>query len=320
MKYLSLQMLIMLSLASGFLLLGGCAPKTRVVAFTPHSEEISTAEDADKKLENMPLETLISKGISYLEQDNFSLAQLHLLKALTLDPNNVEIYEHLGELFLKMEELDKAQIAFAAVLESNPDDLQALIGMGKINRLKGDCIEAVKSLVQAQEGAPENPEVLTELAICYDTLDRGAPVEKLYLRVTELLPGSPSSFNNLGFHYLIQGDYAQAIAALLTAKKLKPEDRLIKNNLAAAYILSGEESRGLALFENSIGQAGAFNNVGYVYMIQNKWQKAEAAFVKALEFSPRYYVKAAKNLDYLRTLLANQNLGQDDSLVTKRVQ
>ena len=105
---------------------------------------------------------------------------------------------------------------------------------------------------------------------------------------------------------MIHGAYPQAIDAFLEGSKLKREDRLIKNNLAAAYILNGNEARGLSLFASSIGQAGAYNNVGYIYMVQNRLQKAEAAFVKALELSPSYYVKAANNLDYLKSLAANK--------------
>lgn len=320
MKCLSLQVLVALPWVVGCFVLCGCAAQPGAVSFAPLVEELPVAAAAEKKLENMPLETLVTKGIAYLEQGNFSLAQLHLLKALTLDPNNIEIYGYLGVLFLEMEKFDKAQTAFSAVLKNNPDNWQALLGMGKIYRLTGKNSEAEITLVQAQRVAPDAPEILTELAICYDTSGREVLAEKLYRQVTALLPGNPSPFNNLGFHYLIHGDYAQATTALLAANKMNTDDRRIKNNLAAAYLLSGNESCGLALFENSIGQAGALNNLGYIYMIQNNWQQAEAAFVQALERSPRYYVKAAKNLDYLRALLARQATDREIILETPSIQ
>ena len=106
---------------------------------------------------------------------------------------------------------------------------------------------------------------------------------------------------------MIHGAYPQAIDAFLTGTKLKRDDRRIKNNLAAAYILNGDEPQGLSLFSNNIGQAGAYNNVGYIYMTQNRFKKAEAAFVKALELNPSYYRKAALNLDYLKSLSAYQS-------------
>ncbi len=307
MRYLTLQVFILLSAAIGLLLMSGCAPRTRIVAAQPGLEKKTAEVDTAKRLENLPVEVLLDKGRTYLEQQNLPLAQLHLFKALTKAPGNIELYQLLGELFVQKNQWGKAKTAFAEVLKLSPDDPSALFGLGKVYRLEGDCAEAGNYLQLARHLTPDNPDVLTEMAICHDSLEQSAQAEEFYLRVAELRPMNPSSFNNLGFHYLIQGAYPQAIDAFLTGSRLRPEDRLIKNNLAAAYILNGDEGRGLSLFENSIGQAGAYNNAGYIYMVQNRWQRAEAAFVKALELSPSYYVKAAKNLDYLRRISAYQN-------------
>jgi Flp pilus assembly protein TadD len=309
MRYLSLQGVFLLCALSSFVLTSGCAKQPRAVAFVPLAEQNLVEVDNNEKLENLPLETLIYKGRIYLEQENLPLAHLHLSKALTKtsDSDNVELFQLMGELFMKQNQLDKAKKTFSRVHELSPENQPALFGLGKIYRLEGDCAKAESYLQQARELSPNNPDVLTEMAICYDRLEQSAQAEKLYLKVVELQPVNSSSFNNLGFHYLIHGAYPQAIDAFLAGTKLQREDRLIKNNLAAAYILNGNEARGLSLFTTSIGQAGAYNNVGYIYMVQNQWQKAETAFVKALELSPSYYVKAANNLDYLKSLSAYKN-------------
>jgi len=302
MRYLSLRRFLFLMAVGYLTLMSGCARPTTAVPFVPVVEEARSEVNNDKKLENLPLETLLDNGRTHLRQNNLPLAQLYLFKALTKTSDNVELYQLLGELFMKKNQLDKAKSAFAEVLKLNSEDPSALLGLGKIYRLQGDCIEADHYLQQAQQ---DNPDVLTEMAICHDTLAQSAQAETLYRKVVELRPRNSSALNNLGFHYLIHGAYPQAIDALLTGAKLKPDDRLIKNNLGAAYILNGDEARGLSLFENSNGEAAAYNNVGYIYMVQNQRQKAEAAFVKALELSPSYYVKAAKNLASLRWLPAN---------------
>lgn len=307
MRYLTLQVFILLTAAIGLLLMSGCAPRPRVVAARPFVEKKSAEVDSSKMLENLPVEVLLEKGRTYLEQENLPLAQLHLFKALTNAPGNIELYQLLGVLFLKENQLEKSKNAYAEALKLSPGDPSSLLGLGKVYRLEGSCAVAGNYLQQARRLTPTNPDVLTEMAICHDTLEQSTQAEELYLRVAELQPQNPSSFNNLGFHYLIQGAYPQAIDAFLRGARLEPEDRLIKNNLAAAYILNGDEGRGLSLFENSIGQAGAYNNAGYIYMVQNRWQDAEAAFIKALELNPRYYVKAAKNLDYLRRISTHQS-------------
>jgi len=307
MRYLSLQGVFLLCALSSLVLTSGCAKQPRAVAFVPLAEQNLVEVDTDQKMENLSLETLISKGRIYLEQENLPLAHLHLSKALTKTSENVELYQLMGELFMKQNQLDKAKTTFSKVHELSPQNQPALLGLGKIYRLEGDCAKAENYLQQARYLTPNNPDVLTELAICYDALEQRAKAEKYYLWVVNLQPVNPSSFNNLGFHYLIHGAYPQAIKAFLAGTKWKREDRLIKNNLAAAYILNGDEAQGLSLFTNSIGQAGAYNNVGYIYMVQNRLQEAETAFAKALELSPRYYVKAANNLYYLKSLSAHKN-------------
>ena len=79
--------------------------------------------------------------------------------------------------------------------------------------------------------------------------------------------------------------------------------------------MSGNEGQGLALFENTVGQAGAYNNVGYIYIIQKKWDNAEKAFARALELSPNYYVKSGKNLKYLNFLRSSKSGESPDQSV-----
>lgn len=289
-------------------LLTGCAQKVKPVAFTsPPAEEIASEEVDENKLANLPVETLIARGNAYTEQGKLPLAKVHLLKALSLEPESADVYTGIGQMFLKMGQMDKARTAFENALVIDPESFQALVGAGKATRLRGAYDESEKHLHQALLLKPADPEVLTELAICYDSNGQQDKAESLYRQVTELMPESPSGLNNLGFNYLLQGKYPQAIRTFSEALEFAPHDGRVQNNLAAAYILSGSEAKGLALFGNTVGKAGAYNNVGYIYLSQKKWEKAEKAFAKALELNPEYYVKAGKNLDYLKALHAGQS-------------
>jgi Flp pilus assembly protein TadD len=288
-------------------LLSGCAQKAKTVAFTPPIDRHASEELEENKLNNLPLETLVARGEVYMAQGKLPLARLHYLKALDLAPESADIHTRLGRLFLKAGQTDQAGSAFANALELEPDSIRALVGAGKASRLRGKGQEAEEFFHRALLIRPEDPEVLTELAICYDANGKQAQAEMLYRRVTELLPDNSSAFNNLGFNYLLQEKYPEGVGAFQEALMRAPRDQRVQNNLAAACILSGNEGQGLALFENTVGQAGAYNNVGYIYLVQKKWTKAEKAFAKALELSPDYYVKAGRNLDHLKALHAGQS-------------
>ncbi len=77
---------------------------------------------------------------------------------------------------------------------------------------------------------------------------------------------------------------------------------MIRNNLASAHLFRGNEQKALSLFEKTVGPAGSYNNLGFLYLTQGKYKKAEESFEKALELNPTFYVKARKNLDYLKEL------------------
>ena len=86
------------------------------------------------------------------------------------------------------------------------------------------------------------------------------------------------------------------------ALALDAKNPRILSNLAAAYLLKGDKTKALQIFRQSVGEAEAYNNIGYLYMSQSRWDEAENAFRKALELSPRYYVRAGANLERLRDL------------------
>ncbi|PLX86945.1 MAG: hypothetical protein C0619_15930 [Desulfuromonas sp.] len=285
---------------------GGCAQKTRAVAFTPQVEEHAAEASDENRLDNLPVETLVARGEQYRAQRKLSLAKLHYLQALKLEPESVPIYISLGTVLLEMGQVSQASTAFADALALDPDSFAALAGTAKVKRFEGQYREAEKLFQQALLIEPDNVAALTELAICYDVDGRYQQAETLYRQVIKQNPELASGFNNLGFNLLLQGDYTQAIEAFQGALARTPENVRARNNLAAAHILAGDEVKGLSMFKDTMGQAKAYNNVGFIYLVQKHWDKAEKAFSKALELSPDYYVKAGKNLDYLKTLIADQ--------------
>ncbi len=200
--------------------------------------------------------------------------------------------------------LEQARQDYLKVLAMDDTDKTSLLGLGRICRIQGDHDLAESYLRRALLDSPWDPEILTEMAINYDSTGKNTIAEPLYLQVIKLQPDNASALNNLGFNRILQGQYPAAIDTLLKAYSINSGDKVIQNNLAAAYILNGEESMALDLFESSLGQAAAFNNIGYIYMTQENWAAAEQAFARAMEISPSYYPKAKKNLGYMKSLHA----------------
>ena len=86
-----------------------------------------------------------------------------------------------------------------------------------------------------------------------------------------------------------------------------PHALRIKNNLATAYALNGNRGKALKLFTDTIGEAAAHNNLGYLYLTQKKFDLAEEHLKNAIAISPRYYPKAEDNLNRLKQAVEAQN-------------
>jgi tetratricopeptide (TPR) repeat protein len=59
----------------------------------------------------------------------------------------------------------------------------------------------------------------------------------------------------------------------------------------------GKYGEALELFKKSGNEAEAYNNLGYIYLLEGKNKEAIVAFEKALDLSPGFYVKAYENLN-----------------------
>ena len=287
------------------LLVTGCASNTQ---YTPHIrptiEEASLGNDPSNKVANLSYEQLIVKADTYRHNDNRSLASLHYRKALDKKPDSLVAAIGLSKILIQEGNLDEAIKILTHALEKNEDKVPALLLMGSIARNRGELSGSKELLTKAYEKAPENPEVLTELAITNDHMgqERLTYAEPLYKKVISLRPHSSAAYNNLGFNYLLQGRNKDAANTFTKALVLAPGNKRAKNNLAAAYLLNKQTDKALKLFKDTVGLAAAYNNLGYILMTRGDWQQAEKAFKKALQLNPSFYVRAQENLEHLEQL------------------
>ena len=62
------------------------------------------------------------------EEINNKINELTL--AMAKDPQNIENYHRLSELYIQIEDYDKVMSVLDSLLAIKPDDVQALVGMG----------------------------------------------------------------------------------------------------------------------------------------------------------------------------------------------
>lgn len=293
-----------LLLSASVLGLCACTSEVRRVApqALPALEASSAASATEERqsIKDLPVEALIQRGNTALAQRNLQLAQIHFVAALEREPGSAAALTGLGRLAGSAGQVSNARAYLNQALGKDPEYIPALLEIGRLNRSLGSCDAAFQNLSMALALQPEHAEVLTELGITYESSGKPELAEPLYQKVVELYPDLPFALNNLGFNYLLQGRYGEAVQTLSRAANLAPKNPRIQNNLAAAHALGGNEIGALNIFKQIDGEAEAYNNLGYLYMSQRRWEKAEGAFRKALTMKPSFYQRAQQNLELLQ--------------------
>ena len=259
-------------------------------------------ESVDHKLANMSVEDLLRDGHKYLAQGNPQLAGLYFNLARMKEPDNLPALYGQGEILRLQADFAGAQPIYEKILSLDQDSPKALLSLGEANLYQGNYDKAASYLQRVLEKAPDHPQALSLLAMTWDGAGETAKAETLYLRLAHISPRSAAVHNNLGVNRLFQGRYQEAISSLSIAVNLDPDNKRTQNNLAMAYALAGDESQALEIFQQSLGKAAAYNNMGYLYMKKGMFADAEKSLLKAIEYNPSYYPQAQRNLQRLQAM------------------
>ncbi len=101
----------------------------------------------------------------------------------------------------------------------------------KENFRNGEYGLAERYYRQAVEERRNNVEAWLGLAASYDHLKRFDEADRAYKVVTHMAGHSPAVLNNLGYHYMLKGEFAKAERTLREAEAKDPTNPFIKNNL-----------------------------------------------------------------------------------------
>jgi tetratricopeptide (TPR) repeat protein len=123
-----------------------------------------------------------------------------------------------------------------------PPDAQAVIpdpyndlSLGKRHFRDGNFGLAERYFRRAVEKSPgdaiRDAEAWLGLAATYDRLRRFELADRGYAQVLKIIGPTPEVLNNLGYSYLLRGDYRRARIKLAAARDLDPNNPYIQNNL-----------------------------------------------------------------------------------------
>jgi len=293
-------------LSATLFLCTGCTETTRrarpLVIDTPAYSSDGIGADSSSGLTQKTTKEMTSAGFAYLAAGNGTMARIHFISALKKDDSNPWAYIGLGDISYLAGDYPSAQANYDKAASLDESNLAAILGQSQSLRQQGKSKEAMKMVEKAKALGPNDVRVLTEQAINYDLQGEEELATPIYQEIAKRTPEQASAFNNIGVNELSQGHYAESISNFSKAYLLDGKDMRIANNLAMAFALYGQEDQAIKIFTKSIGVAAAWNNLGYIYMTQGKFDEAEIALNKAIELNPKFYERAQENLDRLEQL------------------
>ena len=110
-----------------------------------------------------------------------------------------------------------------------PSDESRKLGLEHFNR--GDYGTAERYFRDAVEKAPRDGTAWVGLAASYDRIGRYDLADRAYQAAIKLVGETTEILNNLGYSYMLRGDYKRARVKLADAQRKDPHNKFVLNNL-----------------------------------------------------------------------------------------
>lgn len=176
--------------------------------------EMTTPEHlqkADISEQDEYISVLSKRGYDYLKYKNIKEAKESFSFILELDPNNCYALVGMGDAFRQERNFKKSLEYYQKCLETEQQNSFALFGIADAYKAMNNLSKAVFYWEKYLQQDDTNVNVLTRAADAYRKIKQFEPSKKLYERVLVLEPGNDYALIGLGHLYFDFGEYNLAL-------------------------------------------------------------------------------------------------------------
>jgi len=180
--------------------------------------------------------------------ERYDEAEPHAVKALELDPNNLEMYMVLYSVHVGKGELESAEEVLRQAEAIAPGDPRIMQQLAYVARESGNTDAAIEAYEGLAEVDPQDTDTWLRLADLYAEAGAMEKSAAAYEKVVELDPeGAPQVFFNLGALLMNNADRTdedtgRAVSAFRQALKLDPSYLEAHKQLAFALLGTGDRA------------------------------------------------------------------------------
>jgi arylsulfatase A-like enzyme/predicted Zn-dependent protease len=245
---------------------------------------------------------------------NFEQAERLVEQIIQDDPDVIDAYFTLGNLYFKEGKFEKALESFFKALEKKPDDAFTAINIANSYISMGDFNEAETFLLDIIEALPPDSQIHFILGNINYFQKEYEEALKNYEKCLELNPSSASAYNGIGGIYVIQGNLDEAENYLEKAKDLNPQLRNLHYNLAQLYEEKDDLQQAIkeyqAELENIPHNFRACFNLSRIYRILGQTEDEQKYLEKTKEINPNFSL----SYFYLARIYLNQGKNYDEAI------
>ncbi len=208
-------------------------------------------------------------------------------------------------------QLGEAETLYRAILADEPNNGQALHGLGVLALQTGNADAATDLIGQAIDIMPETAEAMSNLGLALKRQGKFEDAIKAFRAAIDIDPGMVEAHSNLGGALREMGRTRDAVDALRDAAGAGGEVAEINLNLGAALIEAGDNEQALPLLARAVAErpamAATHYNMGKALFNLGKFDAAASAYQAAVERDPDF-ADARHNLAH--ALLAGGRLAE----------
>ena len=164
-----------------------------------------------------------------------------------------------------------------------------LVALGTLSQIEGEYTDAISLYSQVLDSDPNNLKAIIGTAESQDQLGNFVEAERLLQKAIVLEPGYWNNYYSLGKHYFNNGKFKSAVDQFLRVTLLKPNYEQGFNSLGSAYYLMGKYKEASNAWERSIEirpSANNYSNLGSYHFFKNEFGKAIDYYNQAINLEP----------------------------------
>jgi len=270
------------------------------------------------------VDALFLKMGALLQEGKSQEATDVLKKVTAIDEKNVRAYISLARIAGSQKRFTEAEEYLTKAVEVRPEDPDPRLELARLYEQRGEFEEAEKTLEQALARNQNSVTLLGQLGNFFVRRSNFKAAEDSYLKMAAQAPDSVGPKMTLGAFFASQQNWHEALRWMKDAQGLRPKDVEIQNAIASLYMDMGkpEETRRLidevlekdrsnlrarllkarlllkdrqwpkaadileAVIRDYPRHAGAYYELGLVYVAEKDQNKAKGALLKAVEYNP----------------------------------